>query len=99
MSDTTLSAEQRSALFEGGYIYGRSMNPVQLYGTLRGVQRPPEEQNRRLLYAASRLERLFPTVDRNLIYWLLGGAAEDCSWGSARWSGGRDADLPVLLRP
>lgn len=75
VSDSTLSAEQRSALFEGGYIYGRSMNPVQLYGTLRGVQRTPEEQRRRLLYAASRLERLFPTVDQNLIYWLVGGAA------------------------
>ena len=78
--DATVTPEQQQALFEDGYIFGRSMNPVRIYGTLTLVKKSPEEQESRLRAAISRLDRLFPTFGQSLRHWMLAGGASGLLW-------------------
>ncbi len=75
ISDTTLTAEQRVALFEDGYIFGRSMNPMHLYSLLQSVRQGGQtpDKRRRRVESINRIQRLFPTADRDLQGWMLAG--------------------------
>ena len=78
--DAAVTPEQQRALFEDGYIFGRSMNPVRIYNTLTLVKKSPEEQESRLRAAISRLDRMFPTFDQSLRHWMLAGGAAGLLW-------------------
>ena len=74
----------RSRLFEGGYVFGRSMGPVQLYRTLTKAQSTSSDPSSRLTQSLGKLHRSFPSVGQPLLRWLLLGAGMGLLSGLAR---------------
>ena len=93
------ASRSTASLFEGGYIFGRSMSPQMLKQTVLDAQDTTQDRGQRLSASVNGLRHVFPTVDLLQLKWLALGGVLGLLSGAITLLRGLRRGLPEAAAP